>query len=111
MTSEPALREKVAEELWQAESVRAAGTRRNIPWSEAGPAARDKWLPLADAAIAVVLEEAARVAEDYGRVISQHPPWRVEIDGVTYEIPGSKIVDTSGGADIAAAIRGLKGKD
>jgi hypothetical protein len=87
MTSEAraALREKVAEELWQAESVRAVGTRRNIPWSEAGPAARHQWLPLADAAIAVVLEEAARVA--YQEWLDGTPP-----------------------PEIAAAIRGMKGQ-
>lgn len=59
------LREAVAEELWQADSIRAAGTRRRIAWPDAGPAARDKWLPLADAAIAVVLNEAAKVAARY----------------------------------------------
>jgi hypothetical protein len=58
------LREKVAEELWQADSMRVMGCRRSVPWSEAGPAAHKQWRPLADAAIALVLEEAARVAEE-----------------------------------------------
>lgn len=55
------LREKVAEALWQAESLRVVGTRRNVPWSESG--AHDQWRPLADAVIAICMEEAARVAE------------------------------------------------
>lgn len=57
------LRERVAEELWQADSMRVTGMRRSVPWSEAGPAAHQQWKPLADAAIALCMEEAAKVAE------------------------------------------------
>ena len=61
------LREKVAEAMWQAESLRAVGQRRVIKWSDAGPPTWDQWLPLADAAIAIIrgetLEEAAQTAE------------------------------------------------
>jgi hypothetical protein len=95
-----ALREKVAEELWQAESVRAVGTRRNIPWSEAGPAARHQWLPLADAAIAVCMEEAARTRPK-------------PVDEEAHHL---KATDYTAGWNAAvracaAAIRGLIGKD
>lgn len=55
------LRERVAEELWQADSIRAVGQRRVITWADAGPPTWNRWYPLADAAIALVLEEAARV--------------------------------------------------
>ena len=54
--------ERVAEEMWQAESMRAVGTRRTVPWSEAGEAAHMQWRPLAKAALAIALEEAAKVA-------------------------------------------------
>jgi hypothetical protein len=55
--------ERVAEEMWQTESVRAVGTRRTVPWSEAGEAAHMQWRPIAKAAIALALEEAATLAE------------------------------------------------
>lgn len=57
------LRERVAEELWQASSIRAVGQRRVITWEDAGPPTWNQWYPLADAAIALVLEEAAKEAE------------------------------------------------
>jgi hypothetical protein len=61
--------EKVAEELWQADSIRVMGCRRSVPWSEAGPAAHNQWRPLATAAIdhirAEVLEEAAKEADKW----------------------------------------------
>lgn len=67
------LRERVAEELWQADSLRVVGCRRSVPWSEAGPAAHNQWRPLADAAIALirgeVLEEAAKCVEDNADVL------------------------------------------
>lgn len=81
------LRERVAEELWQASSIRAVGQRRVITWADAGPPTWNQWYPLADAAIALVLEEAARVAD-------------------RYEIP---MAETSA-SHIAAAIRALKEK-
>lgn len=59
--------ERMAEELWQAESVRACGRRRNVPWADAGIEARKKWLPLASAAIALALEAAARVCDPKGQ--------------------------------------------
>ena len=76
--------EKVAEELWQADSLRVVGFRRSVPWSEAGPAAHQQWRPLARAAIALVLGEAARVADEF------------ESDA-----------DPDAGAALAAAIRAL----
>jgi len=68
--------ERVAEEMWQAESVRAVGTRRNVPWSEAGEAAHMQWRPLARAAVALIrpsirataLEEAARELDGWGDI-------------------------------------------
>ena len=58
--------ERVAEELWQAESVRACGRRRKVPWADAGIEARKKWLPLANAVIALALEEAADAVGEVG---------------------------------------------
>ena len=72
MTDHAALVEKVAEELWQADSIRVMGCRRSVPWSEAGPAAHNQWRPLATAAIdlirAEVLEEAAREFDRWGDI-------------------------------------------
>ena len=82
-----ALVEKMAEELWQADSIRVTGCRRSVPWSEAGPAAHNQWSPLAAVALDLALEEAAKVADGY-------------------EIP---MAETSA-SHIAAAIRALKGK-
>jgi len=53
-----ALVEKVAEELWQADSIRVMGCRRSVPWSEAGPAAHNQWRPLATAAIRALKEKS-----------------------------------------------------
>lgn len=56
---------------------------------------------------AICMEEAARCAENYERVVLEDPPMRVVIDGIKHEIPGAKIVDRTGCDDIAAAIRAL----
>jgi hypothetical protein len=58
--------ERVAEEMWQAQSMRAVGTRRTVPWSEAGEVAHMQWRPIAKAAIAIALEEAAKTADRIG---------------------------------------------
>lgn len=96
MTQE--LRERVAEAMWQAESLRAVGQRRVIKWSDAGPPTWDQWLPLADAAIAIIrgetLEEAARVAEDCAPVSQD-----------TFSMELAERCDM-----VAAAIRALKDK-
>jgi len=63
MTTPADLVERVAAEMWQAESMRAVGTRRTVPWSEAGEAAHMQWRPLAKAAVAFALEEAAQIAD------------------------------------------------
>lgn len=62
------LRERVAEELWQASSIRAVGQRRVITWADAGPPTWNQWYPLADAAIALVLEEAAKELDRWGDI-------------------------------------------
>lgn len=68
------LRERVAEAVWQAESLRAVGQRRVIKWEDAGPPTWDQWYPLADAAIALIraetLEEAARECERMAKVFA-----------------------------------------
>ena len=55
MTPPPELREEVARVMWQAESLRARGAARLIPWAEETPSTQEAWLDLADAAIAAVL--------------------------------------------------------
>lgn len=47
----PSMIERVAEGLWQAESVRATGKRRRILWNEEGDKARESWRFMARAAI------------------------------------------------------------
>jgi hypothetical protein len=51
MTDHTAIIERMAEEMWQAESVRAANRRRLIRWDEEGKDVRDKWRSLAQAAL------------------------------------------------------------
>lgn len=43
--------EKVADAMWQEESVRALGRTRLIPWDEEAPDTREKWRGLAQAAM------------------------------------------------------------
>ena len=45
------IREKVAEDLWQAESVRALGKPRLVPWSEVQATDQARWRLQADAAL------------------------------------------------------------
>lgn len=47
--------DRVAEALWQAESIRCMGKRRLIQWQEAGDE-RQKWQMMARAAIAAIRE-------------------------------------------------------
>lgn len=47
---------KVAESLWKAESIRASGKDRNVPWHEAGEEAHKQFRPLAVAAIDTMID-------------------------------------------------------
>lgn len=81
------LRERVAEAMWMADPDPYDPADRR-PFSEADWEARRNYLAEADAAIALVLEEAAKVAEDCS----------VDLNG------------TYAAIHIAAAIRALKEK-
>ena len=93
------LRKRVAEAMWMADPD-PYDTADRRPFSEADWEARRNYLAEADAAIALVLEEAAKVAEenaaslDYPSVYMEGPSRRAKM----------KV------AGIAAAIRALKEK-
>jgi hypothetical protein len=92
--------ERVAEEMWQAESMRAVGTRRTVPWSEAGEAAHMRWRPIAKAAIAIALEEAAQMAE--AKAEEWATQWREDLKCDSH-LEGK----SDGADDVAAAIRAM----
>jgi hypothetical protein len=100
MTSEAreALREKVARALYES-CQNDVPILRGPPWDEVRDDARRNILRDADAAIDMVLEEAARVAD-----ASALEAWDFGAD----ETRGLMRLQA---ADIAAAIRAMKGKD
>ena len=53
--------ERVAEELWQAESVRATDCPRRTAWSEESEKTREKWRFMARAADRAMLSSAPKV--------------------------------------------------
>jgi hypothetical protein len=69
------LEQKVAEALWRAESIRARGKDRSVPWTEVDERDQAKWLSLARAAIAICAEEMARIAEGE-TYLERYRTWR-----------------------------------
>jgi hypothetical protein len=58
------VRERVAEAIWQAQSVRATGRPRSIPWSEVRPVDQDQYRFIADVVIPIIVEACATTAEN-----------------------------------------------
>ena len=68
--------EHVAEALWQAESVRASGRMRLVPWSEAGDANHRQYRSQARAAIESMREPTEKMIEaGQGWTDSRHTLW------------------------------------
>jgi hypothetical protein len=47
----PKALEAMAEAMWQAESIRARGVGRKIPWGEVAEKTKDQWIDIAQAAL------------------------------------------------------------
>lgn len=53
------VKELVAEAIWNAESIRASGSARRVKWDDASEAAKDKYRPLARAALEALSRDRA----------------------------------------------------
>lgn len=67
--------ERVAEAIWQSESVRADRGPRRVSWADAGPPTWDKYRPLARAAIEAMRKPTEEMVSLGARELAGEDKW------------------------------------